>query len=346
MAKHNRIIMAIVIAAILSFFASASRAQKNSGMTYDGTMEYYFPRLSTAPPLYPGQPSDIASAYLWLDELMRTTQEQPIANYINSLGYGDTLKFLAKMLYRVEDDNPISFWQWSGINPWRVVKTLGYKSNADQARIVLQNHIGATFPDTGRTGFLLACDLIADITVNDTIVKSYAPGHGIEHMVLVNSTLNDEIKGKHIPGCPMMLAKHVGSTPLSNNYVIPASPTIDTAISGQCFRLEYSPEWQSGIFSDDAGPASFLSDSSGWWVKPGREYIAFLWLSGLGDDSTNQYFTVWPFWGVFGTQGAMYRIIGGHVVDPNDDFGLGGTNLTVADWKARLRARIYNILNP
>jgi hypothetical protein len=115
-------------------------------------------------------------------------------------------------------------------------------------------------------------------------------------------------------------------------------------------QFEYSPKWQSGIFTDEGDPSvPVLSDSTGWWVRPGGEYIVFLYLHGVNMDSANNYFTIDPFWGVFGSQGAMYRVVSGHVVDPNDDFGLGASvsgGLTVAEWKTRLRARIYNILHP
>lgn len=333
MTSRNHIVRSMVLFALLGFFVSTAHGQSS----YSGALEYSTPQLSSAPPLYSGQPSDIATAYLWLDELMRTSKNFTIEKYIDSLGYGDTLKFLAKMLYRVDDDNPLLYNQWDGIVPWRVVRTLGYKTNPDQERVVLQNHIGATFPDTGRTGFLLACDIISDITITDTMIPVW-------DMALVRSTINDEIKGKFIPACPdIYKAKKSHIEPLATS-IFPAYP--DTAAAGTCLNFEYSSKWQKGVFSDDAGPGSFLSDSTGWWVKPGGEYIVFLYLHGVGDDSTKQYFTVDPFWGVFGSQGAMYRVISGHVVDPNDDFGLGGTNLTVADWKSRLRARIYNILNP
>src|ERR1700733_13086879 len=84
-------------------------AQPNSGTTYNGYLEYNLPQPTSAPPLYLGQPTDIATAYLWLNVLMISSNGSAINKYIDNLSYGDTLKFLAEMLYSIEDDNPVSF---------------------------------------------------------------------------------------------------------------------------------------------------------------------------------------------------------------------------------------------
>lgn len=347
MVKHNRIIKGMVLAVMLGFFAITAPAQP-PGSYYTGPLEYSIPILTAVPPIDSAMPSDVTSAYLWADELMRSTPMAAIDHYIQNIGYDDTLRYLAKMLYRVDDYNPLTLFQW-GISGWPVAghpdHPWHYKADPDHERVVLQNHIGGTFSDTGRTGFLLACDIISDVTISDTFIKNYMPGNGIQNMVLAQSLINDEIKGKVIPACLDIYKIKGGNvktlTTATVNVTVP-----DTAAAGTCLNFEYSPEWQKGVFDDAPGPGSFLSDSTGWWIKPGNEYIIFLFVAGVNGDTANGYYTLKPFWGVFGTQGAMYRVIAGHVVDPYDDFGLGGTNLTVADWKSRLRARIYNILNP
>lgn len=353
MKKQGSILRKTVMstAIILALFSSAAKAQLSGGSSYPGgILEYSLPYLTSVPPLTDSQPPDVVTAYLWADELMRTTQMYKINNWISNLSYSDTMKTLAQTLYEVDDDNPLSLYQWE-ISGWPLAGhpdyTWHYKADPGVVRPSLQNQIGSTCPDTGRTGFLLACDYISDITVGDTSIL-YHTGSSIPHMVLVNATINDQIKGQRIPACPsMMKERHKGATPQDGGY----STYAVNADTGSCMQFEYSPEWQRGLFTDDLRPfdedyTDYLADSTGFWIKPGGEYIVLLYVHGVNGDTANGYFTIDPFWGVFGTQGAMYRVIDGYVVDPYDDFGLGGTHLTVSVWKTRLRARIYNILHP
>jgi hypothetical protein len=348
----HRIILSALLLSIL-FAVSMARAQPNSGQTYTGSLEYSIPLLTSVPPLYLGQPSDVTSAYLWADELMRTTQWFSIDKWIWNLGYDDTLKYLAEMLYEVSNDNPLSLYQWevSG-NPNSITQHLSwnYLGHPSSEIDELTNQIGGMVPDTGRTGFILACDLIADVSVSDTFVNFNPADNLIPNTVFVTSSILDEIKGQKIPLCVGydMHAHGKGKiTPLSS-YVTPWATYAMPADIGSCLDFEYSPEWQRGIATDAPDPTTpVLSDSTDWWIKPGGEYIMFLRLAGVGSDTSNGYFSVQPYWGVFGTNGGVYRVISGHVVDPNDDFGLGASGgLTVSEWKTRLRARIYNILHP
>jgi hypothetical protein len=337
------------------FAASSLRAQLHGGSSYPlGALEYSLPVLTAMPPVSDSMPSGIITDYLWADELMRTTTSSSITKYIYSLGYGDTLKYLAELLYTVDDNNPLSFYQWE-ISGWPIGGhpdyPWHYKATPAQERIPLENKVGYTFPDTGKAGFLLSCDIIADVSVSDTIISTF-PGSLLPNMVLVNSTINDEIKGQKIPLCIGydLHTRGKGKITTLSGSVTPWSTYAVPADTGSCLMFEYSPEWQSGIFTDAPSPLTpVLSNSTGWWIKPGGEYIVFLYVHGVNGDTSNGYFTIDPFWGVFGTQGAMYRVVSGHVVDPNDDFGLGASvsgGLTVSDWKTRLRARIYNILHP
>jgi hypothetical protein len=322
------------------------------GSYYSGILEYRLPILKAVPPTYSGQPSDITTAYLWVDQLMRGYKDYKIDQYISTIGFGDTLKFLAKMLYRMDDDNAPLLYQYeiSGL-PIQGNKNYSwnYKSTPAHERDVIQNQIGIGMNDSGRAGFLIACDYISDITVTDTVVKNYTPGSIVEQMVCVKATIQDEIKGQKIAVCPLTRpAKKSHEMPLSfSDSAFVQDPVISNAAAGACFNFEYSPDWDRLADNSDQLPYMYpLKDGNGPWLKPGGEYIVFLRLAGVNGDSSYGYFTFWPFWGVFGNSGAMYRVVDGKVVDPYDDFGLGGTNLPVTEWKTRLRARIYSILHP
>lgn len=157
MATTKRIVRGIALTAMLVFFVSTIHAQPNSGTTYTGALEYSIPLLTAVPPLYVGQPSDVASAYLWADELMRTTQYYQINKWIGNLGDDDTLTFLAETLYSVSDDNPLSLYQWevSGWPQWgHPDYSWHYKANPGSEVGVLANQIGSLMNDTGRTGII------------------------------------------------------------------------------------------------------------------------------------------------------------------------------------------------
>jgi hypothetical protein len=345
----KRIIFPVLLLSVV-FAGSSARGQ--SGPHYTGSLEYSLPLLTAVPPLYTGQPSDVTSAYLWADELMRTTKWNLIDRWIGNLSYGDTMKYLAKMLYRVSDDNPLSLYQWEvSANPNSLSQHLPWVYKGFPASEVgeLANQIGGNMGDSGRTGFILVSDIIADVSISDTFVY-YSPSDVVvPHMVFVKSTILDEIKGQQIPLCvgEDMRAHRKNNGVATQSYATPWPTHAVPADTGTCLMFEYSPEWSSGIAGDELPYGNQLQDSTGFWIKPGGEYIVFLRLAGVGSDTSNGYFSVQPFWGVFGSQGAMYRVVGGIVQDPNDDFNLGASGgLPVLAWKSRLRTRIYNILHP
>jgi len=207
-------------------------------------------------------------------------------------------------------------------------------------RGVLQTNVTENFRDWAQTGQLLQCDIIADVKISDTVINENL----VPEMAVVFSTIMDPIKGKKIPSCPPIVKSEPGRRFKSITYYA----DVDTAAQGQCLAFEYCPEWSRTAvqIGDDVRPfQNPLTDGSGWWIKPDSEYIVFLYLRRVDDDSSTQYFTVYPLSGSFGTQGAMYRVQNGHVVDPNDDFNLGGRDLPVEEWKARLRARIKALLD-
>ncbi len=338
MARHNSIISGVALAVMLGFFVSTAHGQAPA---YQGALLYSIARDTSVPPLYAGQPAQVTTAYLWLDDALRLYPESVIDNYINSFSWNDTAKVIVSNIYQMEDDNPLSFYMWSG----KAIKPNPYKGDPGHDQVLIEDrvmHIG----DTGRTYSLLAPDVIADVMVVDTFctMDTNSNPYDKRDVVLVNCSLLDPIKGKRIPACPdMMRSKYKGVRTLG---FTPAYPTYaDTASVGTCLQFEYSPEWQRSQTDEYRMRTRLIDSSGGWWVKPGHEYIVFLTFLGFGADSTKGYFSVRPGTTVLGTSGGMYPVVNGIVQDPGDDFGLG-SNLTVADWKARLRARINSIINP
>jgi hypothetical protein len=288
---------------------------------------------TSVPPLYPGQPGAVTTAYLWLDDLMRLEPENLIESYISSLTWNDTAQTIASNLYQIQDDKPLTYYNWDGYG----ITPHPYKGVCGQAEAAFLHQMNYMGGQCNRA--LLTSEIIADITVSDTTCKTNPIANVAKDAVLVNCVINDEIKGKWVPRCPEFNQhRKNGISPLGvATSAIPALPA-DTASTGTCLQFEYSPEWKK-----DAGDD--MSQTIGWWIKPGQEYIVCLYFTGIGYNSINDFFSIYPV-GSFGHSCGMYPVVDGIVQDPNDDFNLGSTTLTVAAWKAALRSKIYTLTHP
>jgi hypothetical protein len=310
----KRIIFPVLL---LSTLFAASTAHSQAALLY--TM----PDETSVPPLYLGQPSAVTTAYLWLDDLMRLEPESAIARYINTLSWNDTAQTIASYLYQIQDDNPLSYYNWddAGIYPHP------YKGVTGQAEYAFIKQVSQIEP-TGVAYVLLSSEIIADLTVSDTICVTNTSAYTAKDEVLAVCSINDEIKGKWVPACPSYNAGK--KKPVTLGAVTSPSSALpaDTARAGTCLQFEYSPEWVQ------------RTSSGGWWIKPGQEYIVFLNFMGVGGGN----FTTWPL--SFGSCHGMYPVVGGIVQYPHDDLSLGGTNLTLSAFKAALRAKISALITP
>lgn len=340
MSIHNHIVRGIVLTVMLGFFVTSANAQ---APVYRGALLYSMPWDKSVPPVDSTQSTQVQTAYLWADEAMRLYPEFQIDSFFHAMTWSDTAKTFASNLYQIQDDNPLAYYMWTG----DAIKPNPYKGSPGRAEFTFIQNSRFIAGDTMRTFSLLFPEIIADVVIADTLCKQESgggpPGTSMD-MVLVTSTILDEIKGKKVPLCVGydMRAGKKGKVILSlSDTAYPWATYPVSAHTGQCLQFEYSPEWPR-VPSDDEVPR--LRDSTGWWIKPGKEYIVFLDFEGFQGDTANGYFTVVP--SAEGTSGGMYPVVNGIVQDPWDDFGFGSTNLTVADWKARLRARINSLINP
>ncbi len=326
---------------------------------YTGGLGYALPLLRTVPPVTLGMPSDIASAYAYFDLAMRLSPTGSTYKFLDSLHYGDTLKFLADYYYRVGNYNPVLFASWQGAS-YKALKPYPYKTGPGGAASELLNHIAQVFPDTDRTWMLVRTPIIAHIHVYDTVMYN-DPDRVYPDWGVVRASIIDEIKGQFIPGCPIDIYKSGKGNAKPTSIDIPMSFADSVGlgtgtIASKCIQFNYSLEWsrrprrQGRDYADDNFDYPLFDSTNGSWIKPGRDYIVFLSFLGLDADSVKQYFTIWPVLG-FGWSAGMYQITsisGSPVVsDPNDDFGIGASSgLSPTEWKTRLRAKIYKITNP
>ncbi len=340
MTHQNRILMVISLALMLGTVSTAVAQPQ----PYYGPLLYSMRRDTSVPPIYPGQPTQVTEGYLWLDDAMRLYPGYKIDSFINTLAGGDTMKTLASVLYQVQDDNPLSLMMWND----NAMHPNPYKADPDHEHVQFERRVARSAGDSGRTASLLTADIISDVRVSDTFCVTDPTAQSAKDGVFVNSAILDEIKGKQVPLCvgesmrskrggKGLTAQSSGTMPWAT-YPVPSD-------SGGCLQFEYSPEWRQAAFWGSDEGAGLIDSAGGWWVKPSHEYIVFLNFIGIGSDSLEGYFTLWPGPAALG-EGGMYPVIGGIVQDPNNDYGLSGPNLPVAEWKAQLRARINNIVNP
>lgn len=346
MKTHAVFILGILCLTVMSVFAQPPVPP------YTGGLVYGLPWLTDLPPVRSNQPTEISSAYAYLDLAMRLSPAGSTNRFLTNLGWGDTAKFIADYLYRVDNDNPVFFQQWESQrahpNP--------YLSNPARSRVLFTDRVAATSGDTDRTWMLLSSDIISHIHVTDTVMHSGLGGR-FPDFVVVNAQIIDQIKGKFKPSCPLLYSNKKGNKPQSIPYDSTFADSVGLAegtIGGKCIQFNYALGWsrraiKQGVDyydNDDSGPDNLLYDpTNGAWIKPGQDYVVFLRFIGLSGDSARQYVTVWPVTG-FGTCAGMYPVTS-TVYDPNDDFGIGASaGLAPVAWKNALRARISRLVNP
>ena len=334
--------LAIVVLALL-VIAPVVRCQHHSP-PYTGALLYSQPWIETVPPVYPGQASEVTTAYFLFDMGLRLSNFNAPIEFFNRMTYGDTSKYIANLVYRVCDDNPVLYSQWLA----EEVKPEPYHTDPGRALYSFQERLAKICPDTARTWMLVSSDMILHVHVVDTVIVPkvlyrYRPNGNVR----VTAQIIDAIKGKYVPACPPAL--EVGKGGFKTLSVISPDPTYPVQSSpGTCIQFEYALGWGRGPGNDDMGGDKMLFDSvNGSWIKPGNDYIVFLKFYGVGSDSANHFVSVWPVTS-FGTNAGMYPInSSGSVSDPDDDFGMGASaGLSAEAWKARLRARIQRLINP
>ena len=325
----------IVALFTVSFLPSISRAQ----LPYYGALLYSTQRDTVEPPFYSGQPPAVIAAYFAAELAMRRFTQSQIDSIISIFPWNDTAKAIASMYYQMKHDNPLAFSLWEEGVSRKPDPHIGRPGHTEAKFLDFSN---SDIGDTGRTHYLLSADIIAHVYVTDTQCFIDPSSRRAPDAVLVNSTIIDTIKGRRVPSCSFegIRTKAGQKTHPQSIGTIPIPTTSVLAVPGSCIKFEYSPEWNR-ITSSDEGLVK-LKDSTGWWVKPGHEYIVFLYLRGIADDSLTYYFTLWPGGG---NSGGIYRI-GSFVEDPFDDFGFGSTSLPPVAWKTHLRSRINSIVNP
>jgi hypothetical protein len=303
-----------------------------------GLLNYQFPMLTNYPPTSLNMPYDVIMAYTYGDLLAQNYYMDQADSIATVMTYSDTLKEAARYLYEIDDYDPITYFQWRTTGPMGRYKQVG-PSCFD---IDLKERIMKVFPDNQVTATCLWSDYISDVIVNYTI-EGIDSGAAINrNEVKVSCTVLDTIKGKRFPDC--ILDNNDDANRTKNE-----AKNIMLSPLGACLQFTYCLGWNRLEGQSDFNivpDSTTLGDinTGRRWIQSGSEYIIFLAFSRTGWDGTYTHCDLFPNPGNGKCYG-MYPVINGHVYDPYNDFGIG-VGLTVAQFKAALRQKIYSITHP
>jgi hypothetical protein len=157
----------------------------------------------------------------------------------------------------------------------------------------------------------------------------------------ITAQVIDTIKGKHFRQCDGREAYVNSRTEGSGLY--------------SCISFDFSPYWKKiptmtcvVVTSIDAKgnvepPSADCYGTNS--IRTGGDYIVFLKNIYLDNDSTNTYFTYWPF-GNYSMEGGIFEIdAAGNVQIPSDFFGYG-KSVPLSRFKELIRRDITTITAP
>ena len=284
-------------------------------------------------PLSLDMPEDVIRSYLWIDSMCKNSNYNYYKNFIKSSNlFDDSLKQIIKYFYQFWDYDQIRAKLtsiYSDYNPSHIEPTKPpiQISNLD---FLLSDRLKELNGPPFDILSLMKSGLIVHIMVDSTI-KRYLSEVDRDELI-VSCTIIDTIKGKVIP-----TFKNTDIVD-SKNYNDPI-PRTQKALPGSKFQFSY---WLDQLrYCPDSRP---LFDSAGIpWTTSGNEYIVFLFPIGVCGDSTDIYYTLWPFMGIGSCVYNMFPIKNGLIYNPLNEFGIPDQS-SVISFKKRIRDLINDIL--
>lgn len=329
-----------VIIFLISITPSLMLAQQDTAVrilipgnqeNYLGPLVHYFPVLSNRPPLTSDMPMDIIIGYLLADSIAKIATLNEIDQYLEEGISHDYLKQAMKYAYILNNYDPVLFAQWGGID-----STNDYICSIGHVRQSLISYVARMLPGGKLFATLLSSDFIAHVRVQSVSRTIDSSAGWARHANLVHAEILESIKGEWLPIC--------------NNYdevsFADAGSYKQRAYPGGCIEFDYRDEWERAINPLlTKGATNFAG-----WVEEGDEFIVFLKLvavSGFADDTlhySSYKLTTSPATLIYSTNGSMYKVVDGIVVDENNDFGFG-MEISVVAWKTALYQAISQLIN-
>jgi hypothetical protein len=314
-------LVSFIAVALLCSVAISARAQEPPCLPGYAGVTYNLPRLDSLPPGDASMPFDVMTAYWVINGVYNYNNKLHFYKFFDRrTTFDDTVKKMMHYYYKAVDWNPLLFKQSAlfASSPGKIwISQAANKIEEAVQRTSPYSHLDYTLV---RSSYILHIRTDYTVVTLDTAIPKHFPIHE------VTATILDCVKGHVVPKC---LLQRTGDRKNADRArILESIPEVieQEADSGTCFRMHYAPSW--GLKRPDNND----------WMQAGREYIVFLDLIGVCDDSTSHYVSMRPAGPTLG----IFPIENGEVVDPFNEFGFG-QNLTPAQFKAALRQRIQTI---
>ncbi|ROL60558.1 hypothetical protein D9V86_09240 [Bacteroidetes/Chlorobi group bacterium ChocPot_Mid] len=323
-------IVSILICANITILSQNPPCQeKYLGLTLNFQKPPYFPYLTTDMPL------DVMISYLAMDSLCKNVTSTEFYEFMDRQTFNDTVKYLRKLYFEVTDYNSLLFESYEHhqdtnflIYPYELIERT--------RRLIEENQE----PDFKFDKAIVFSGIIAHISVNYTTLIYDTSAKIAKNQIVVNCTILDPIKGKVIPTCKPLPPYPI----LKSEEKKPDIQALQSNDSGNCFQFVYREEWNIGANQDlPFCTNKMIGDSTDRYIKSDNEYIVFLIPSLVCTHFKQFYYNLRPI-KYYSEVATLYPIKNGIVIDPGDDFGFG-QNLTVSEFKEKLRLRINQIIN-
>ncbi|MBL1161658.1 MAG: hypothetical protein D8M52_08070 [Chlorobi bacterium] len=278
--------------------------------------EYYtFSFPTQYPPLVTSMPLDVLVGHIGLDSLCKAKTYGEIETFFRARTYwDDTLKYAAKYLLSLVDYDPVLLRLTQGGSP-------SYMSLVNVYRDYLVASARGLSARPELDEAILGSDYILVINVTSVTDRSDTSAAFAQHARIVRFNVVDTILGKTLPGC-----YNLGGTGAS--------------VPPDCNWFDISRE-QVGIQLENYGLPADSGSVIAALPMPTKQYLVFLRLSTLCQNSTSAYMTMMPLYPISAKSG-VFEVTSGSISDPMNLFGVGNSP-TLSSAVEAIRTRILTL---
>lgn len=296
----------LVTVGCLLFGSSSAVAHVYSSTVQTRDLTFPLPKLSTVPQLHTDMPLDCLIGYIAMDSAARTGSIPELLRMPPSLTI-EHLRVPARYIFAMKDYNPVLLHRHFRSTMDSTFPNDRYRAYYANAVWPVIKTLWQRQEEFGRDyGLLVVSDYVLHVRVMETRPGMDSTFHRPIDWVNVACEVEEIFKGQYLPqNCRFATARD------KRPNHIPLAPS-ECLVYGHRTQDQYVPQVGDEFFV-------FLD------LRPIAEHLNIL--------SPDQN---------FGAHRGRFRIVDGHVEDPENIFGLG-TSPTVEDFKAAIRQRIDTI---